>query len=379
MGWWQVNADTLAGSRFVLSPLAETTACLMVLAKGAPGHPGERGWLDAHHAAYRERLRGDRITALLIRSALGRGWIADFLTPTPAGGGEEAFGDEVARIRETSAEAARADLMVSLGGPLPALLHRPDLPDRTADLLEWVWAECVLPYWPRRRRILQADVIARMAQLSHAGWASALNDMRPGMRWLGDGRLQINAYDYPPREIYGAQLLFVPVTPRQGWASWDEPYRYAVIYPCSGVLAEAGRAAVPQTLSALLGPARAGVLVLLETPKSTTQLTALTGQGLGSVGRHLKVLLNARLVGRRRAGRSVLYHRTAAGQILVEAQLNRAERIPHPRNKCSYAPCPRCPAPALTDTAAPAPTRRFVPANRCGRANDFDLAVRICV
>jgi hypothetical protein len=37
MGWWQVNADTLAGSRFVLSPLAETTACLMVLAKGVPG------------------------------------------------------------------------------------------------------------------------------------------------------------------------------------------------------------------------------------------------------------------------------------------------------------------------------------------------------
>ena len=146
----------------------------------------------------------------------------------------------MARIRETPAEAALADLTVSLGGPLPALLDRPDLPQRTADLLEWVWAECVLPYWPRRRRILQADVIARMAQLSQAGWAAALNDMRPGMRWLGDGRLQINAYDYPPREISGAQLLFVPVTPRQGWASWDEPLRYAVVYPCSGVLAAAG-------------------------------------------------------------------------------------------------------------------------------------------
>jgi DNA-binding transcriptional ArsR family regulator len=71
---------------------------------------------------------------------------------------------------------------------------------------------------------------------------------------------------------------------------------------------------------ALLGPARAGVLVLLETPKSTTQLVALTGQGLGSVGRHLKVLLDTRLVQRRRAGRSVLYYRTAAGDTLLEAQ-----------------------------------------------------------
>ncbi len=171
----------------------------------------------------------------------------------------------MARIRETPAEAALADLTVSLGGPLPEPLRRPDLPERTADLLEWVWAECVLPYWPRRRRVLQADVIARMAQLSQAGWAAALNDMRPGMRWLGDGRLQINAYDYPPRKISGAQLLFVPVTPRQGWASWDEPHRYAVVYPCSGVLAEADRVAIPETLAALLGPARAGILVLLDT------------------------------------------------------------------------------------------------------------------
>jgi DNA-binding transcriptional ArsR family regulator len=79
---------------------------------------------------------------------------------------------------------------------------------------------------------------------------------------------------------------------------------------------------VPETLAALLGPARAGVLVRLDTPKSTTQLVALTGQGLGSVGRHLKVLLDAGLVRRRRAGRSVLYYRTAAGTVLVEAQPN---------------------------------------------------------
>lgn len=204
-----MNDNTLAGSRFVLSPLAETTACLMVLAKGVPGHLGERSWLDAHLASYRERLAGGPIAAPLVRSALGRRWIADFLTPTPTADGEEAFENELARIRETPAESA-PDLTVSLGSPLPALLDRPDLPQRTADLLEWVWAECVLPYCPRRRRILQADVIARMAQLSQAGWAGpgrALNDMRPGMRWLGDGRLRINAYEYPPRKISGAQLL----------------------------------------------------------------------------------------------------------------------------------------------------------------------------
>ena len=61
------------------------------------------------------------------------------------------------------------------------------------------------------------------------------------------------------------------------------------------------------------------MLLLLDTPKSTTQLVALTGQGLGSVGRHLKVLLDAGVVARRRSGRSVLYFRTATGDMLVQA------------------------------------------------------------
>jgi len=219
-----------------------------------------------------------------------------------------------------SPDEARAHLAVSLRGPLPALLDRDDLPERAADLLTHVWTESVRPYWDRRRRVLEADVVARTAQLSRGGWAAALDALRPGMRWLGENRLQVNRHEYPPREISGAQLFFVPVTPKAGWVSWEEPHRYAVVYPCAGVLADVRTEAVPESLGALLGPARAGVLVLLDSPMSTTQLTAVTGQALGSVGRHLRVLLDARLVERRRAGRSVLYSRTAAGEVLVTAQ-----------------------------------------------------------
>jgi DNA-binding transcriptional ArsR family regulator len=164
-------------------------------------------------------------------------------------------------------------------------------------------------------------VVARAGQLSRGGWAAALDDMRQGMRWLGEGRLQINTYDYPPRKVTGAQLLFVPVTQYRGWVAWDATQRFAVIYPCSGVLAEPSHAPVPEALARLLGPGRANILTLLETAKSTTQLVALTGQALGSVGRHLRVLLDAGLVHRRRAGRSVLYYRTDAGTTLVRAAL----------------------------------------------------------
>lgn len=320
MGWWLVNTETLVGSRFVVSPLAEALAALKLLDRGSAAHPGERAWLDAHLPAYRERLGGDPVTALLVRAALGRAWNADFLTPTPTGEGSPGFEEELSRIRETPPDLALAHLAVSAGGPLPPLLRRPDLPGRAADVVAWVWTHTVLPDWPRRRRVIEADIVARTAQLSRGGWAEALDAIRPGMRWLGKGRLQINTRDNPPRDVSGARLMFVPVTPATGWVSWDEPLRYAVVYPCSGALAEAGRARVPEALGALLGPARAAVLVLLGTPKSTTQLVALTGQGLGSVGRHLKVLLDAGLVLRRRAGRSVLYYRTETGDALVTAQ-----------------------------------------------------------
>jgi DNA-binding transcriptional ArsR family regulator len=89
------------------------------------------------------------------------------------------------------------------------------------------------------------------------------------------------------------------------------------------LLADAGRAPVPETLAALLGPARARVLRLLATPQSTTRLAGLTGQGLGSVSRHLKILREARLIHGRRSGRAVLYYQTAAGDVLVEAQPGR--------------------------------------------------------
>ncbi|MFI6287479.1 ArsR/SmtB family transcription factor [Streptomyces sp. NPDC051018] len=319
MGLWQIDTDTLARSRFVLSPFAETFASLKLLHAGTGAHPGEDAWLRAHLPGYRALLADDPVTALIVRAGLGTSWIADFLCPTSCAG--ESFEGTVARVRAAGAEQARADLRVSSPGPLPAALERADPPERAAALLTYVWEETVRPYWERRRRVLEADMVARTAWVSQGGWAAVLDSLRPGTRWLGESRFQINRNAYPPREIApGAELLFMPVTPRTGWVSWEDRERYAVVYPCLGVLAEDhGRRPVPAGLGALIGTARAGLLVLLGTPMSTTQLVAVTGQGLGSVGRHLRVLLDAGLLERRRAGRSVLYVRTAAGEVLLEA------------------------------------------------------------
>ncbi|MFJ4668403.1 ArsR family transcriptional regulator [Kitasatospora purpeofusca] len=348
MGRWRVDADTLAGSRFVLSPLAETVAALKTLHRGTGAHPGERRWLAAALPRYRERLAADPVAAALVRTALGPRWNATFLTPTPAAAMPGAtpmpdaaalFARELAEVRATPPAVVRSDLAETLGAAdesalATILLGHEDLAGHAAGLLSWVWSETVEPDWARRRRIIEADILARAAVLGSGGWAAALGDLRPGMRWLGGDGLRTGAEPAAdpaaePCELTAVELLFVPVTPTQSWLCWDVPAvdgrrarpgrRYAVVYPCSGVLVDEDRRPVPEALAALLGRGRAELLVALDPPKTTSQLVALTGLPLGSVGRHLRILREAGLALRRRAGRSVLYHRTAAGQVLLDA------------------------------------------------------------
>jgi DNA-binding transcriptional ArsR family regulator len=333
VGIWVVGADVLASSRFAVSPLAETIATLMALAGLEPAAGQVR---DAFRRdAFRRRLAGDAVGAALVAAAFQPTWTADFIT-TPPRPGDRTFRDELRRVRETPVETARADLRHALSmrfaghdgtrrggaarGGLPAELEGPEVVQRAADLLEWVWVNVVRPDWGRRRAVLEADIVARTQRLSSGGWAAALEGISPGMRWLGDGQLRINAYDYPPRDLSGAQLCFVPATSSGGRFDWDEDGYHSVVYPCAGLLAEAGQPVTPSALGALLGPVRARVLMQLETPKSTTQLVAVTGYTLGTIGGHLKVLLASGLVRRRRSGRSVLYYRSATGDQLVAVQ-----------------------------------------------------------
>jgi DNA-binding transcriptional ArsR family regulator len=319
VGIWLINADVLAGSRFRISALAETVATLGVLAERRPHRPGQLARPAQQRAAFQARMADDPVGHAFLKGALLPTWLADFLC-APPDDDEHTFDDEMRRIRTASPAALRADL----AGNDPTL-NVPDLPDRIAAVLDWVWTEAVEADWQRRKRAFEADIIARTRRLSTSGWASALDDMRPNMRWLGEGRLQINAYDYPPHDLTNGQLLFIPSTSARGWVGWRRPHRYSVVYPCAGLLAE-GRTTAPDALRRLVGPARAALLSLLDNPMSTTQLVSVTGFALGAVGNHLKILLDAQLVRRRRTGRSVLYYRTPDGDRLIRAVSAQAPR-----------------------------------------------------
>ena len=185
------------------------------------------------------------------------------------------------------------------------------------ELLEWVWTHCLATDWARRERVLRADIVSRTSRLATHGWAAVLRDLGRDREWLGDGQLRINRYDLPSRVLADdADLFFVPKHGSATWVGWDLPQRYAIYYPVTGALAQVdGRA--DDGLERLVGAARARLLRTLDGPSSTSALVASTGMPLGSVGDHLKVLLAAGTVLRRRSGREVLYWRTSLGDALV--------------------------------------------------------------
>lgn len=297
MGSWLVSADLLARSRFVVSPFSETVAALMTLSRpDSPNTPWVRSFRALHREAYLDMLAQDELRAVVAkhmwRPRRGEvpGWIADFLGLPPLGDGVT-FADELDQLAVWDDDRIRVEIREFAAGPLPAAFDRPGLRDAVVAILRWVWTTTLVSDWPRRRRVLEADIISRTSRLASHGWAGVLGTLSPRMSWLGDGRLRINGYELPDRDLSQARELgFVPVHGYVGWDGRELPHRYMLVYPVSGALADTGSSSEGvDGLARLIGANRARVMRLLGEPRSTTQLAVLTGLPLGAVSKHLKV------------------------------------------------------------------------------------------
>jgi Bacterial regulatory protein, arsR family len=315
MGVWLVTADVLAASRFVTSPLMETVNALGVLAARNP-QPWERDWLARHRQAFLDRIKADPFSTALARAMQSGRWLPVDLSVPPRAG-DVTFEQELARVRAVPPPVAKFDLAQSAGGRLPVALDVSDPAGAVADLLQWTWDIGVRADWPRRKRKYEADIVSRTTVLSQRGWAAVVGGIAQDVRWLGGGELQITVKDHPPLDLSQAELIFIPSSLSDGRVAWEYPARFAIIYPATGMLAGEDRPAAPEPLRRLLGPTRAEILVRVGTPITTTQLVAVTGLALGTVGDHLRVLLDAGLAERHRSGAHVLYHRTPLGQQLL--------------------------------------------------------------
>ncbi|CCH76699.1 putative ArsR-family transcriptional regulator [Nostocoides japonicum T1-X7] len=317
MGSWVVPAEVLARARFAISPMAEVVGALGHLSRSGP--PVDRAFVATHGAAFRAMLDAHPGRAAVVTAHWRPHWLADFLgIPPPST--EPTFEEELDQIAALGDRRIRADLRETVGPDLPRILTRPGVTEHTTGLLDWVWTHTLASDWPRRQRVLHADIVARGARLAGHGWAGVLKDLGQGRSWVGEGgQLRINRFDNPTRTLpETAVLSCVPVHWNASWVGWDLPERYALYYPVQGSLAAVGGAA-PHGLDRLVGANRAAVLRALDAPASTSALAARLGLPLGSAGGHLKVLLDTELVLRRRSGREVLYWRTALGDALVAA------------------------------------------------------------
>jgi hypothetical protein len=108
-----VSPDDLAGCRYAISPLIETTSALRVLT----GHDQAgvlRPWVERMRPRLAALRRDEPVVGALI-SLFRRDDNADFLHPAPSGP-QDSFAEELALVRATPPATARAELTRNLAG-----------------------------------------------------------------------------------------------------------------------------------------------------------------------------------------------------------------------------------------------------------------------
>ncbi|MFI6645824.1 ArsR family transcriptional regulator [Streptomyces sp. NPDC050504] len=286
MGEIRFGAEDLAQLRFAISPLWETVAALR-----ATADPGRYAlhlpWIKRALAVGEERV------ALLPRA----GELAASV-PAPR-----------CPLAEIEEEAA----VMGAGA---------------AGVLAW-WRVGVLPYWPRIRAVLEADLAHRTRQLAEDGIQEVLAGLHPSLRWgggrlasddlgggefgLGDGEFGLGGGGITlAPSAFAARCVVLPG--REGVPP-------CLVYPARavGTLWERGEAcASGEGVARLLGRSRARVLSGTRTPSTTTGLALLTGLTPGAVSQHLGVLRGAGLVSGHRYRREVYYRASELGVALLE-------------------------------------------------------------
>ncbi|MCU7727017.1 winged helix-turn-helix domain-containing protein [Actinoplanes sp. KI2] len=316
-----LDVTELAGTRFAVSPLAETIAGLQLLGGQGATEPHLRWlrWARAEAAT----LSLPAAWPLLVND---RPTWPEFLLPAPDGFATT-IDDDLAALRRTSARQVRAGLTRVFGDdPPPAaagLAARPAAGLRaiTAEL-RTAYDRLIAPHWPRIRALLDADVAHRAAQLAAGGADRLFAGLHPDLRWR-DGRLTLagRPADRVIRPAPGGLVLMpCALGPAYVRIRASTSTRTTVRYQARGVgaLWTAGARPPGRALVRLLGRARADLLEALRSPATGADLARSLGVTPSAVAQHLRILRETGLVARVRSGRRVLYLTTALGQALLD-------------------------------------------------------------
>jgi DNA-binding transcriptional ArsR family regulator len=313
-----LRAADLADTSFAISPVHETVFSLWVWRR-PERQPFHLSWRQAMLPAW-QSIDHEILNLMM---APDSGWLPDFLTPRPTGPLTE-FETELRAVANTPWRKVRADLEVAYGDePLPTALRGSPtaVRERIVAAVADYHRRCIEPFWPRIRAVLEADIAFRARRLADAGARGLFDELDWRVRW-DDGHIiidQLKGLDHRI-EIDGRGLPLVPSLFVRGavtYISATEPP--VVVYPARGrgAVWDTAPPPVDTAVAELLGLPRARLLTLLREPATTTDLARRLGVTPGAVSQHLRVLHDARLVSRTRAGRSVLYLRSELADALV--------------------------------------------------------------
>jgi DNA-binding transcriptional ArsR family regulator len=320
--------------RFTHSPIHELVGSIMTL-NDRRRHLMHRRWI----AWAEPRVCRQSLELLTAVTPHGK-YIPDFITPildTPIHDPRPADLDEAMdRIVATDPARIRDELdhMVEMNEHLSALpLAAKDLYEdperyvpRLIDEMLVYWRLVVEPVWDRVFALCADDVGYRMQQVADGGIERVLNTVSSQVSYHDDVITVDKRYECR-HDLTGSGLMMMPCAfawPNTTVACCHSD-RACITYPPRGLgLAWEDRDdSTSDALGALVGRTRALMLDALALPLTTTHLAEKLGLSAAAVSQHLQVLKAAALVTSRRHGRLVLYQRTGAATVLIEASRSR--------------------------------------------------------
>jgi hypothetical protein len=316
----RLTPTALSRCRFAVSPLAETLSALIALQRQP--YPWLAAWHKTTQPAFRRWRDADEVARGLLPLVAATKWLPNYVALPPGDGVHTELADELAAVTAFRDDEVRAATEPAIGASwqpqTTGWLAGDDLGPRIAAMLDQGWQQFVAPDWPRRRAILERDIMYRAGLLAAYGWQQAITDMTRQSAWVGTDAIRFSNQDHPDRLIGDDGLIFVPHTPGCGTWTCEQPPQYAMVYPARGAAAPPGDG-TPDALAGLLGPGRARILRELDRPATSSQLAHALEVSLGTVSGHLAVLRDTGVIAGARTGRHVIYRLTPRGHELLTA------------------------------------------------------------
>ena len=324
-----LSTDDLARVRMAPSPLWETVCSFGVLTN-PNRHSVHAPW--ARRA--RQMLGGADVSPLVAVMGIG-GRCPDYLSPPPESP-HATFRDELERLEATSPEIIFEEMEALMQEEVELLSRLPHekvrmlrvLEDpegtlkRLVDALNRYHELAIVPYWPRIREHLEADVLRRGQALVLGGAEAFFSGLDPSVDYRG-GVLELDRPHEAAIDAAGRGITLVPCafSSPDVHTLVDSRFRPTLAYAPRGIakLWTTSRSTVNGTaLEAALSPARASVLKSLLMPRTTTELAQELGLSPAAISAHLSRLKVAGLAEPHRSGKRVYYRLSFAGESLLE-------------------------------------------------------------